>query len=1135
MVKPANRDIIQQRRHPRLASGLRRGERCEKQQHRQRRASRPCYHLSWGWEALHEEDLGEFFSYFHYAKSAESEVSNAITRKKRPSAETDRLSVHLGAVGSADTVMKSGVDRDIIAARYQLVALEMEAAGMWEELPCIVVKGVCDYADSHKAKGWQPFAAASAAAVTKALLSTIQASDPQQRVRRYNSGRDGELFDGLDGTALLGKASMIPAKHREIVRENLLSWLTPLDFRLKHAEIREKAGLDMHDPALMKEAATVLHTPRHPTATAASGYGSRRPYLLGLVKRRERYGTAGCSRSSLRGSRASGIAKELLPLVRPSHIEDSGVSLLVTSKIWSGYEQPSKGFHREQITTGHDDLHLFVDRKLAENENVQVLIDEDPAIRDKVRSLITWKSYAVLSKRLVGEKDKNIDSQRAYRCLAWTVMSAREFTTEEFFAALSCDPVTKGMALDDRTRMQTTIRDISCGLITLQQGDLDTSAAERAMVFRGDGFQLPSALKNYYDLESDGLQDLDDLLYEIARVLELETYDALLDQDNGGDAETQAQPSAGPLSVAQRLQAGPSTASEIAKDLQKVILRSTKASAPLPKPHTNATHIISWYGYIPVLRHFLGSSRDVNSIDEFFRQPIAVAFQRDHMDVVSVCLDYGAELDITSPAGRQILLKAIHRDGTPRTLVRSMVNRNHERLNFIHESSRRGTTNLAGLSEFVMVFPMFLACLFFVSAGLSRQPSLQSTARVQRVGEGAMRIYRKLRSDNLLAAVERDEAEKVLRMSQKGEWDVKDKTFGLGRPSAFLAVELGNHKTVTTLIQAGVDVNVQDDEGNTPLIRTAAKKDLALVKDLLQRGADVHVKNRNGQTAWSVKLNPDNKLVLDELELHGATDPMAVGSDGLPLLYPHAASDKGLNASHTTRYYWAPLHWTANGGHVECVEALLRAGADPSPVSDTNETPLEMAMRANQLAVVDILRAAGALTAAEHYGRQGDSSFSRWNRYSSNSSSSSIFSSEAEDDDYDEDELERQLKMELEEEEEEEEDDLDPDTPEDDSAESDEACSTQESDSEKESLDYVDGLGMALLRLEESAMFPDETKRSMVSFLMREVGTVVGELYALFDSQDTPQVTEAAVERWNEIIGGIALRPTIKALLEGEH
>lgn len=67
--------------------------------------------------------------------------------------------------------MESGVDRDRISRQKKIVAFEMEGAGVWDSFPCVVIKGACDYADSHKAKEWQPYAAATAAACMKAFLS----------------------------------------------------------------------------------------------------------------------------------------------------------------------------------------------------------------------------------------------------------------------------------------------------------------------------------------------------------------------------------------------------------------------------------------------------------------------------------------------------------------------------------------------------------------------------------------------------------------------------------------------------------------------------------------------------------------------------------------------------------------------------------------------------------------------------------------------------------------------------------------------------------------------------------------------------------------------------------------------------
>ncbi|KAI1302935.1 nucleoside phosphorylase domain-containing protein [Xylaria venustula] len=91
--------------------------------------------------------------------------------------------IHFGAYASGDRVMKSGEHRDQIADREKVIAFEMEGAGVWEIFPCIIIKGVCDYADSHKNKKWQDYAAITAAASLKAFLEVWPA-----RISTSNSG-----------------------------------------------------------------------------------------------------------------------------------------------------------------------------------------------------------------------------------------------------------------------------------------------------------------------------------------------------------------------------------------------------------------------------------------------------------------------------------------------------------------------------------------------------------------------------------------------------------------------------------------------------------------------------------------------------------------------------------------------------------------------------------------------------------------------------------------------------------------------------------------------------------------------------------------------------------------------------------
>ena len=76
--------------------------------------------------------------------------------------------------------MRSGRDRDEIARRDGVIAFEMEGAGCWEilrESSCLIIKSVCDYADSHKNKLFQDYAAAVAAATAKALLESWDARE----------------------------------------------------------------------------------------------------------------------------------------------------------------------------------------------------------------------------------------------------------------------------------------------------------------------------------------------------------------------------------------------------------------------------------------------------------------------------------------------------------------------------------------------------------------------------------------------------------------------------------------------------------------------------------------------------------------------------------------------------------------------------------------------------------------------------------------------------------------------------------------------------------------------------------------------------------------------------------------------
>lgn len=97
-------------------------------------------------------------------------TEHAVDREPR----RQEVVVHYGTIASGNQVIKEAAVRDKLSAELGgVLCFEMEAAGLMNSFPCLVIRGICDYADSHKDKRWQAYAAATAAAYAKELLSMI--------------------------------------------------------------------------------------------------------------------------------------------------------------------------------------------------------------------------------------------------------------------------------------------------------------------------------------------------------------------------------------------------------------------------------------------------------------------------------------------------------------------------------------------------------------------------------------------------------------------------------------------------------------------------------------------------------------------------------------------------------------------------------------------------------------------------------------------------------------------------------------------------------------------------------------------------------------------------------------------------
>ncbi|OAP56539.1 hypothetical protein AYL99_09718 [Fonsecaea erecta] len=93
-------------------------------------------------------------------------------RSRQPREVQDPI-VHYGLIASSHHLTRHGATRDKFAQKHGILCFEMEATGLRDAAQYLVIRGVCDYADSHGSEIWHAYAAAAAAAYAKEVLSFI--------------------------------------------------------------------------------------------------------------------------------------------------------------------------------------------------------------------------------------------------------------------------------------------------------------------------------------------------------------------------------------------------------------------------------------------------------------------------------------------------------------------------------------------------------------------------------------------------------------------------------------------------------------------------------------------------------------------------------------------------------------------------------------------------------------------------------------------------------------------------------------------------------------------------------------------------------------------------------------------------
>jgi nucleoside phosphorylase len=158
--------------------------------------------------------------------------SQVIVREERSCQDPQ---IHYGIIGSANIVLKNAAEREVLRKRLKIICVEMEAAGFMETFPCLVIRGICDYADSHKNKKWQGYAAAAAAAYMKELLMTIPRQEVEKQVKLVDVVEVSQISD------LIKLGDDISENIRMKEHSKVMHWLSSANFWGKQADLFGRA------------------------------------------------------------------------------------------------------------------------------------------------------------------------------------------------------------------------------------------------------------------------------------------------------------------------------------------------------------------------------------------------------------------------------------------------------------------------------------------------------------------------------------------------------------------------------------------------------------------------------------------------------------------------------------------------------------------------------------------------------------------------------------------------------------------------------------------------------------------------------------------------------------------------------